>query len=145
MTTYPLARIPREHWNHLLGGRLVDQDGAVLRPLKCSRSPQDEALDWTLRCLDVDAGGLRRVDVQTNTLLLDLADPATRGCVLEVLRAVTGDPSVSLMVRDQVDVMTWSPATSQRSGYYAQWCLSPGSTEAETLVAALEQALEVQS
>jgi len=67
--------------------------------------------------------------------LIDLADPATLGCLLHLVREAWGDPHAS---------SRWlQPAWKflvQRPGYVSYTVVGEGRTEAEALVRALESA-----
>ena len=83
-------------------------------------------LDDRDRVADTEPGDLRR----DGSLLPDLTDPATLGCILALVREAWGDPRLVVIYHGEAAY----PGQSEGWGY------SRSASEAEALVAALEAA-----
>jgi len=79
----------------------------------------------------------------------DLTDPATLGCLLALVRAVYGDPSLYVRLSDTTrrsdgvrawEVLGWLDPSRSPDGLGGSWRGWGYATEAEALVAALEAA-----
>lgn len=137
-TTYPLTRIPREHWPLLEGAQVLVGDSDVrwrFDPVEAPRFIGDVDIAHV-----GDHVGLTRWGVDewysARRIRLDIESGATRGVVLEVLRAVTGEPG-AYVYRDQ-GIRYWDVEDSN-GGSLTGLKLYP--TEAEALIAALEHVL----
>ena len=91
-----------------------------------------------------DADGAIREGVVARSDLPDLTDPATLGCLLELVREVLGEPLASVEVRQPGDLGCRAcvrvPVGSEGWRVVQWWCASqdPQYSEAAALVAALE-------
>ena len=76
----------------------------------------------------------------TKDLLPDLTDPATRGCLLELVRKAWNQPSISTRYSEYQDRVEWDVPTPVEQDRVRNMAFFTGATEAEALVAALEAA-----
>jgi len=70
----------------------------------------------------------------------DLTDPATRGCLLELVRKAWKQPSISTRYSEYQDRVEWDVPTPVEQERMRNMAFFTGQTEAEALVAALEAA-----
>lgn len=117
-----------KNWRWMPGMRATLSSGLVVR-----LGDHDEGSLW----FAILAGGATcTVDVRhpSYTVAPDLTDPATRGCLLALVREAWGDPRASTNASPYGDGR-WAVVDSKALRFYA-W----GTSEAEALVAALEAA-----
>lgn len=100
---------------------------------------------WRSRVLSVHPRYVRlehgTTDVSASDWLPDLADPATLGCLLALVREAWGEPTLCVAcVGETVIGQTWGWMLPMRGGRFDPLLDAFGLTEAEALVRALEVA-----
>ena len=114
------------HWRWMPGMLALDS---------CNEEYPARVIDERRSVVYEDSDGAVHEGLVSRSDVPDLADPATLGALLALVRVAWGDPHLHAGRR----IAGWGVWTSQSTPLYPV-CVAKGDTEAEALVAALEAA-----
>jgi len=143
-----------KHWKWMPGMAVTRKDNDVIVDDRSKLSFKISEIRVTAAAFEVCEPQHRFVDVATllndktrsvgsmfiKDLIPDLTDPATRGCLLELVRKAWKQPSISTRYSEYQDRVEWDVPTPVEQERMLDILFFTGKTEAEALVAALEAA-----
>lgn len=125
-------------WRWMPGMRGRCGDGSWVRVVAAPTTASGPPL-WAHEYQQGDEGDATYRDTGAH-VVVDLADPATLGCLLALVREAWGDPSIYALSRWHGNALAWRVGSRDEGSSRRLGVLADSPTEAAALVAALRAA-----